>query len=429
MASEGIAETLQDSFLSCSVCFQPYNRPKALPCLHTFCEGCLRDYVTSRHEGAPDFPCPLCRQTVHLPPEGVTGLPDNHFIIGLSDTVATYHVERRPSKVTSQLLGHPSKETTPLLRPGLHATRQSDILPANRVAPIIRRFCDFGDQPYQCVSISGIAASVVTDDVFLVDNKQNKIVTFSGNGLFRNSFQCDCSVHDVAVTRAGTLLVTVSRAGQAILREYTMEGRLKKNIGTFYAHENPFSVILTRRDQAIITGLRQNCVHVLTEQWKPSVRFGSHGAGRNHFNNPFYLTINSKDEIIVSDCGNHRIKVHSLNGNWKREFGHQGSKPGELFYPMGVCVDRYDNIYVADANNFRVQVFSPLGECLGTPVHQTYEYGVDVRPVNVLLIRDTVLLVVLQGSRLCQVHAYFCDPNIYRKMRPDQYSSLLSWCC
>lgn len=62
MAAENIVERIQDSFLSCSICFQPYNRPKALPCLHTFCEGCLRDYITSRFEDTGQFPCPLCRQ-------------------------------------------------------------------------------------------------------------------------------------------------------------------------------------------------------------------------------------------------------------------------------------------------------------------------------------------------------------------------------
>ena len=62
MAGNDIAEQIQESFLSCTICFQPFNRPKALPCLHTFCEGCLRDYVASRFEGTGQFPCPLCRQ-------------------------------------------------------------------------------------------------------------------------------------------------------------------------------------------------------------------------------------------------------------------------------------------------------------------------------------------------------------------------------
>lgn len=64
MAAENFVERLQDSFLSCSICFQAFNQPKALPCLHTFCEGCLRDYVASRFEGTGEFPCPLCRQVI-----------------------------------------------------------------------------------------------------------------------------------------------------------------------------------------------------------------------------------------------------------------------------------------------------------------------------------------------------------------------------
>lgn len=61
MATE-VVDQIEDTFLSCTICFQHFVKPKALPCLHTFCEGCIRDYVVARYEGVGQFPCPVCRQ-------------------------------------------------------------------------------------------------------------------------------------------------------------------------------------------------------------------------------------------------------------------------------------------------------------------------------------------------------------------------------
>lgn len=400
MAAENIVDRIQDSFLSCSICFQPYNRPKALPCLHTFCEGCLRDYVTSRFEDTGQFPCPLCRQTIFIPPNGVTGLPDNHFIVGLGDTVSSYGARGSIQR---------EHESTPLL-----SGTKTDHFSAETSNKLIRRFGSFGREPHEFVQVTGISISSFTDDIFLSDSSLNKISIYSSAGLFRGSFQCDCSVRDIAVTHGGTILVAVSRSGNAILREYTIDGRLLANHGTFYNQENPFGVTLSKNNYAVVTGLRQNCVHVLTDKRKPSVRFGSRGRGVNHFLSPYYVTMNNQDEIVIADSGNHRVKIHKLDGTFIHAFGTQGSKPGELFYPMGVCVDRFDNIYVADANNYRVQAFSRKGESLGFPVKDTYEYGMDVKPVNIVFSEDNVLLVVLRGTKFCQIHTYLWNVDKYK---------------
>ncbi|XP_078600257.1 E3 ubiquitin-protein ligase TRIM32-like [Branchiostoma floridae x Branchiostoma japonicum] len=67
--------------LTCSICLEMFTRPKVLPCQHTFCQGCLQDHVG--RGGA--LQCPNCRQQVRLPPQGVTGLPDNHFVTNLCE--------------------------------------------------------------------------------------------------------------------------------------------------------------------------------------------------------------------------------------------------------------------------------------------------------------------------------------------------------
>lgn len=71
--------------LECIICMDKYRRPKALTCLHSFCEECL--------EGTPKsnprmIKCPICRKDWVLPENGVKGLPDNFLIISLLDEAA-----------------------------------------------------------------------------------------------------------------------------------------------------------------------------------------------------------------------------------------------------------------------------------------------------------------------------------------------------
>ncbi|XP_066269927.1 uncharacterized protein [Branchiostoma lanceolatum] len=60
----------------CGLCLQVAERPRALPCLHAFCDGCLREYA----HGKRRLKCPLCRERVKLPSEGVSALPDNNGV-------------------------------------------------------------------------------------------------------------------------------------------------------------------------------------------------------------------------------------------------------------------------------------------------------------------------------------------------------------
>lgn len=83
-----LKEKLQEEFLSCKICLEPFIKPKALPCLHSFCEHCLRDYVR-RHPGEKPghFPCPMCRKDTHIPANGIGDFQDNFLLLSLSDTL------------------------------------------------------------------------------------------------------------------------------------------------------------------------------------------------------------------------------------------------------------------------------------------------------------------------------------------------------
>ena len=83
----------QDSIremLTCAICMEEFRSPRSLPCLHTFCQTCLGDYLVRKHvRPGTSFACPTCRETVVLPKQGVAGLRSNFLIesmLGLLET-------------------------------------------------------------------------------------------------------------------------------------------------------------------------------------------------------------------------------------------------------------------------------------------------------------------------------------------------------
>ena len=93
--------------LTCAICQDLLNDPKILPCLHSFCTGCLKEWLgrlpyldTSKRE----LECPLCRGKVALTtPRAVEELP-SHF-----SAVRLVEIVRLQQQVSS-------KKVTPICR-------------------------------------------------------------------------------------------------------------------------------------------------------------------------------------------------------------------------------------------------------------------------------------------------------------------------
>ena len=69
---------------------EEFRSPRSLPCLHTFCQTCLGDYLVRKHvRPGTSFACPTCRETVVLPKKGVAGLRSNFLIQNMLDLLET----------------------------------------------------------------------------------------------------------------------------------------------------------------------------------------------------------------------------------------------------------------------------------------------------------------------------------------------------
>uniref|UniRef100_A0A8C7XUJ8 RING-type E3 ubiquitin transferase n=1 Tax=Oryzias sinensis TaxID=183150 RepID=A0A8C7XUJ8_9TELE len=79
-----VVRQIDKQFLVCSICLDHYCNPKVLPCLHTFCESCLQNYIPPE---SLTLSCPVCRQTSILPEKGVCALQNNFFITNLMEVL------------------------------------------------------------------------------------------------------------------------------------------------------------------------------------------------------------------------------------------------------------------------------------------------------------------------------------------------------
>ncbi|XP_078579952.1 E3 ubiquitin-protein ligase TRIM33-like [Branchiostoma floridae x Branchiostoma japonicum] len=85
--AEAILSQISGDFLECAICLEPFKDPKILPCLHTFCKGCLEKFFAKEGDLKGKFPCPTCRTETALLEGGLAGLKDNFFVLSLRDTV------------------------------------------------------------------------------------------------------------------------------------------------------------------------------------------------------------------------------------------------------------------------------------------------------------------------------------------------------
>ena len=71
-----------DEITECSICTEVYTDPRVLPCVHTYCLKCIREWSRDKQSG-DKLACPLCRKEFTLSSNGVDDLPKNFFVTNL----------------------------------------------------------------------------------------------------------------------------------------------------------------------------------------------------------------------------------------------------------------------------------------------------------------------------------------------------------
>ena len=96
--------------VSCSVCSDIFTDPKHLPCLHSFCLHCLKEWHRTSH-GCETIRCPKCQAISRVPESGdLKDLPTSFYLNGLIDVLAIK--ECRSSQVRCGNCEKKSSETS-----------------------------------------------------------------------------------------------------------------------------------------------------------------------------------------------------------------------------------------------------------------------------------------------------------------------------
>ncbi|XP_072049096.1 uncharacterized protein [Amphiura filiformis] len=83
-----VSTLIDRHFLECVICSEPFNDPRALPCLHPFCCECLEHWAKSCSNDNSIVSCPLCKKVYQIPEEeGIKGFPVHFLVTNLQDNV------------------------------------------------------------------------------------------------------------------------------------------------------------------------------------------------------------------------------------------------------------------------------------------------------------------------------------------------------
>ncbi|XP_060567903.1 uncharacterized protein LOC132726582 [Ruditapes philippinarum] len=105
-----MASNVKDDGSKCPICFEIYKEPKALVCLHTFCETCIHEYVLkSKEKGllCNGIECPLCRYVTTVeentsPETWAKGLRPNFALASLLDSTTSSQESTKEEEMNCQ---------------------------------------------------------------------------------------------------------------------------------------------------------------------------------------------------------------------------------------------------------------------------------------------------------------------------------------
>ena len=81
-----------ERLIECPICMDSFTDPVALPCMHTFCSKCIKQYVDTSDNDENEtrkINCPTCRRHVDIPEGGAERLPKNLFVNNLKEVFAS----------------------------------------------------------------------------------------------------------------------------------------------------------------------------------------------------------------------------------------------------------------------------------------------------------------------------------------------------
>ena len=417
LSSAGVTEE-EIEMMMCQICQLPFCKPKSLPCLHTFCKGCLswhlQKHAVKAEAGTYCVFCPICKQVSDIPVTGVEGLQDNALMQRL-----LLAVQQRKREVCDICLGRPPKKPQPKGMPAVdendeeeekkeedkdeewdenatHCCVKCEEFLCEKCATMHKGTVNLSEHKIlNITAIRELCHTILFHNMDKVAVRQLRKFGSHDNGLHNPTGMCVDKADDVLISNDDGTVVMFQKNGKirktinqkelfgsnesylgnqcvAVTAEGYLATALRKDIGPQHANV------------AVIQSLADREIGVCTVKTKTPSECQPHG-----------IAVTQDNHVVVTDIGRHCVYVFDPEFNMLRQFGKKGKRGGQFVLPYHVAVNADKDILVSDYGNHKVKVFSFKGKSrfsfggMGTEEGQlTHPMGVCVDAYGHIFVAD-----------------------------------------
>ncbi|XP_071787517.1 uncharacterized protein [Asterias amurensis] len=267
-------QKIVQNHLECGICYEQYNDPRVLDCLHSFCKTCLQKYQSTNYKDATMLICPVCRKKTQLHQKDVQALKTNFNITGLADQLE----------------------------------QVCDISLGNLIMKEPK--WELGFERFEGLNGAvGVDASLPGDEIAMTDQRNSRVVIYDTTGHQKKTIKLPQCPWDVAAFKNQLVIVDetnsvkmYNRNGNKMFEFHTVP---HSEVGKTSVDLQSVAVI---KDTIMVGDVRRS---VITKHRSSD---GSLISTVSVQTRPWYLAIDSKNRVVVSGGSRHRVDIFRVDG-------------------------------------------------------------------------------------------------------------------
>ena len=192
--------------------------------------------------------------------------------------------------------------------------------------------------------------------IFVTSRNDNKILVFGQSGEYISTFHNGNSLSEprgISFDADGNLIVCDT--GNKRVRFFSPDGNIFKTIGAGRLRM-PFNCVC-HKGKLFVSDRGAHLIKVYSSNGKFLYEFGTYGTGDRDVSNPTGLAVDKMGRLLVCSYRNHRVQVFTLDGKFVAKFGEYGKELGQMNSPSSVSVLKSGRIVVCEFENNRLQIF------------------------------------------------------------------------